>query len=249
MRRIYFTGMTSRTACQTALRFSAPVALLFAASCIFESESTGEFLEIALAAGQSDSLTIVPRIVCAFSEPVADSAVAFKFSPAFVDLYPLLNASRDTVTLVTTRPLSGSTRYVISAERAITAVSGLKLYPAGDSVVIFTLPSEQEPNGTRETADLFQGRMCGICETASDTDTYVIGPAAFARVSIVSEQVQATFFIEDSTGARVYAENTDLFSDTVTVPETFIAPVSVTVFPSRQVGGFGYYVLGLIAAE
>ncbi|MBN1307323.1 MAG: hypothetical protein JXA18_05365 [Chitinispirillaceae bacterium] len=216
-------------------------------SCIVQSDPPSETLHFVHAV-QPDTIAPWGKIEVVFTERIADPAqTGFVFAPPYYAYAIMWNASHDSVLLQCIEPLQGDTRYVLRLKGGIVSKNGTAFIPSSDSIVFFTHPVEQEPNGTPPTADTLHGRCFGAVATISDTDRYIITDQAANAVFLISSGSQTTFFLSTADDSAT-APQTFKPRDTLIITERFRPPVFVGVHSYHQSVG-GYYEVGIIAED
>ncbi len=240
----YGAGVTLSVV-SSVFTYTGLIAALMLLFCVVPSDPPNETFHFKHFA-QSDTIAPWGTFPVVFSEQLDDSAsIGFSFKPSFYSYTITLNESRDTALVQCTEPLMGSSRYVLRVQAIITAKNDAVFAPQSDSIVIFTYPAEQEPNGAQPVADTLTGRCFGAIATVSDTDRYFIADSSAHTLFLNSKGSQTTFVLEHLSGS-VTAERTFNKNDTCIIPATFSPPVYIAVYSYHQSVG-GYYEIGFIS--
>ncbi|MBN1576856.1 MAG: hypothetical protein JW913_09905 [Chitinispirillaceae bacterium] len=242
MRLNTLSPYTAAAILRTAL---APVALLL--SCVVSSDQPGDTFHFAHAE-ERDTIAPWGETEAVFTEQPADSAVVgFVFNPPFYAYAIVWNMSRDSALLQCVEPLQGNSRYVLRLKESVVSKNGAVFIPSSDSIVFFTHPAEQEPNGTPLTADTLRRHCFGVIATVNDTDRYIITDQSAHAVFLIAKGSQTTFFLsttpDSATAPRAFKN-----IDTLVIPERFRPPVFVGVHSYYQSVG-GYYEVGFISED
>ena len=210
--------------------------------CVVPSEAPDETFHF-IASDVSDTIAPWGGVKVVFSEPVADSgAINFIFEPSFYSYAVIWNGSRDTAVVQCTEPLQGNQRYVLRLMETVFSENGSEFDPSSDSIVFFTHPAEQEPNGEPSIADTLRGSCFGSIATADDTDMYVVTDTSAYALFLYSVGSQTTFALKNSSDSTTAKRNFKE-RDTLIIPKKFKPPVWVIVSSYyRSVGG--YYEVG-----
>lgn len=189
-------------------------------------------------ASAGDSVSILPTIPVAFSSPLADTTVAFQFTPAVYGFYAILNSSRDTALIIVTDPLPGQTPYTIRLAKTANGVDGSSLSPSAAALAIVTVSGEHEPNGTRATADTLKTKIEGVIIPSTDTDLFVCAPNKVAAIVLSNTTGRTAFALTDGNGTMITRVHAGKLLDTLAVPSALAPPILVAVFAeSNEVGG------------
>ena len=186
-----------------------------------------------------DTVSVFSPLRFVFTRPISDSTVPVLFNPGFSDFFGHVNTLRDSFTITITGQLQGATRYVLRRKEIVQAQSGALLYPYEDSLTFYTWPSEQEPNNNSTTTDLLGYKIDGSTTIATDVDFYRVGDTLVRAVALECFfESKNAFSITDSLGRSVLSELVvDISRDTVFIPDTFVKPLLVKVFPLHASGG------------
>jgi hypothetical protein len=195
--------------------------------------------------GAGDTIAPFGSLALRFTRPVAHpDSIHFVFAPQFADYQLTFATTLDTITIFFAVPLQGSTRYSFHPDRPIEAADGHLLDPADDSVVVFTFPIEQEPNDSRQTADLLEGKLFGSISLASDTDWFAMPDTAARTFYLKSNVSSSQFDIRDATGA-LFRPTAFAMAETLAVPSSFVPPFCLVVYAWNRSNG-GFYEAGTV---
>lgn len=180
-----------------------------------------------------------------FTAPVRyPDSVGFIFTPACGDFQVLFNKTADTVTLVFSAPLPGSTAYAVSLASEVESVNGTLLYPSDGTMRIRTWPIEREPNDDRTLADSFTGTAFGSIANANDTDWFQVADAAARTFYLQSTGSESLFSVRDAQG-RIKSVSRFAAAETLAVPTSFTPPLYLVVCAFGRSNG-GWYKLGAV---
>jgi hypothetical protein len=213
--------------------------------CVFNGPMNESPLTFSSLDANGDTLSVFPRLRLAFSSPIADSSIRVSFSPPVSGGYgSYLNSFHDTLTVEVMDRLEGNTKYVLTMDGPVTSSDGGIWDLAGDSIVFYTHPSEQEPNDKKSCADTIASIIYGRVSDVSDLDVFVCPRHGVRAVYLQSIDCCDTFFIEDGRGAfgvkgSMNGTDTVFISNNDTVP--------IFVFVRSRIRGFeGNYKLGVV---
>jgi hypothetical protein len=216
----------------------AGVAALAAGTCIFNSEKPPEPLLLQRVDSSSDTISVFPRLVFSLSSRLTDDTVSLEFSPPFYDFYAFVNQSRDTLTLVVTGELQGDSRYVLRPSVALVSVIDEEYEPGRDSMVLFTVGKEKEPNNTPADADAFISRICGTISQMSDTDWYRMEEIPGRTLRLRSLDSRLGMALRGPIDGPSVAVTT--ISGTMAIPDTLEPPLFVSVYTYVRDAGSRY---------
>lgn len=187
--------------------------------------------------GESDTISPCATLHFALSSPATHDVVLLLEPDPGSIYHTVPSAGRDTVTLVITGVLAGSTRYMIHPKQAIAAENGATLTPEDAVFTVVTHAVEREPNDGPDSvvADRFVSPVFGSVTTASDTDFYYLPGAAPGGLYIRSIDAGRCNFavIDDENRRRVARTETGVGTgavDTIQLDNALVPPLRVQVF-------------------
>jgi hypothetical protein len=179
----------------------------------------------------SDTVSIWPHMTFLFSVPLQDSSVNLKIIPYPGTVYNnFLNETRDTLKLIVTGSLQGSTQYLITLNNAISAVNGSVLYPEEVSFEITTFPGEKEPNNNFGNADTLSVTCFGIIFPANDTDYFYINNPSATAFELKAYRGKSGYIIRDTSGSTITKDVGLEEIKTFTIPTTMSMPFFAGIF-------------------
>lgn len=224
---------------QAAIRFFAITGVLQLFFCIIPAENPPE--SFTFTSTSPDTISSFSSLSLVFSQQVNDSSpIRYTLTPRHIGYYAKLNKFRDTSTIVFTEPLSGSSRYVVRITDTIHARDNTLMVPQKDSLVFFTYPLEQEPNGDTVKADILTFQCFGTCSTLKDHDVFRIDDTTARRVVVTSYFSHE--HIEVLTDAHPGSTTAGDLKDTLLISTT---PVFIVVYAAQKAAG-GYYKIHLV---
>ena len=124
---------------------------------------------------ESDTVSLWPQLIFAFSKRIKDSVVLLDITPDPGSHYStFLNEFKDTLYFEVTGILNGNTAYNITLKNRITGENGKLLYPEEVSFTMITHSKEHEPNNSVSIADTLFDICYGAISLVNDTDYYYI---------------------------------------------------------------------------
>jgi hypothetical protein len=222
---------------------SFPVTMALLLGCVVSTDPPATTFHF-IRTGSPDTIAPWGTLTIVFSQPLDDTEIPTFFLRPTVHSYTALPvATRDTVFVRFTEPLSGNRRYLLRAQDSMTAKNSAVLRHTADSLVFFTWPAEQEPNNTPQLADTLFQRCFGTIATVNDTDWYIITNSSARAVYLSSVTTQSTFFLVSLAGTTTPVRSFKI-SDTLAVPDGFRSPFYAAVVSFNRSAG-GYYEIGL----
>ncbi len=192
--------------------------------------------------GLGDTVSPFPSLRFAFSMAVENDNVSLYMEPEGESYYTQLNSTHDTLALVVTGMLQGSTLYSVSPAEKIVGATGSALQPRAVSFSFCTYPREQEPNDTRDTSMRFENPIYGEIFNTHDTDYFCVDDAAGSGLYLRSHDagVALGLGIADTAGHDTTSRGIEPLKY-VAVPDSMSRPLFARVF---SVTGKGRYELG-----
>jgi hypothetical protein len=223
------------------------VCTLAVSGCFYGPDTSGKTLRWELVGRHADTVSVFTSFIFAFSEPIVELDAAVESNPPYYEYAPKLNATHDTVTIITSTPLMPSTRYVLRRKTTLHAADGQALYPEDDSLVFFTHPSEMEYNNTFATADTLVRFLDNTIYPKNDTDMAVIVSRPL-KLTLASLDARIALRVIDSVGTSLVltpGTGGGIGQDTLALPDTLRPPLYCVLTSQFGVAG-SRYVLGAI---
>jgi hypothetical protein len=215
----------------------------FVFSCTFGTDPVR--LSMTRADNLGDTIPAFGQLAFAFSQPVSSDEISLALNPNPGSVYSTrLNSSHDTLFLDVTGMLQGDTIYTIDLLDTVRAGSGMRLLPGEVQFIVTTGAVEQEPNGTRETADVLTSSICGFIQTTQDADCYMAN-VRFSHFVLYATDKDCGMRITDSTGLIDTLKMPDTPAETLLVPSAFQFPVLITVYSYYGTSQRRYRLLGI----
>ena len=208
-----------------------------------ETDAPLEPFHFGIAGNSADAISPYGPIILKFTSPVKSvDSVRFIISRGFTEYQVLWSGSNDTAKLILALPLEGNATYTVSPAKKIKSADGSLLIPGKDSIKLITFPCENEPNGSKDLADLLEGTAFGRIATANDTDCYLVSDTAKRSFYLKSTGSVSTFVIMDSRGMSI-SPPAYTPAETLSMPGTFVPPFSIRIYAYNHSNG-GTYELG-----
>lgn len=202
-------------------------------NCVVPSEPPKDVFRISLCA--SDTVSPYSSFDISISYPVDDTQkVSLSLKPSFLEFHTVLYSSKDTIRFVPAAPLKGNTRYKLF----ISYISTSDNDSVVDSLDFLTLPHEQEPNNSSNTADRFTDVIFGSISTSNDTDFFKVTKKV-AGFYLNSYYSQSVFSVSDNNG-RSTEKREYRSTDSIFVPDSFVYPLILKVYGYFRSSGGNY---------
>lgn len=225
--------------------------MLFTASCMIplKTDEPKEPFQFTAAGGsRADTISPFGPLILTFTRPVSNpDSVHFIFAPLFTEYQVLWSDSHDTAKLYFSLPLDGNANYTVMVADKIESTDGSILIPGKDTIRILTNYCEQEPNDSKDLADLLQGVVFGHIAMANDTDWFEVSDTAKRTFYLKSTGSTSFYTISDSRGMTIQP-GTYADADTLIAPMDFVPPLYLQVYSYNHSNG-GSYELGWVKGK
>ena len=225
--------------------------ILLTSSCMVPLETDEPLVpfQVTVAGSTTDTISPFGPLYVAFTRPVdtLDTVNFIFFNPDFTEYQVLWNGPHDTAELYFAVPLDGNAHYSVGLSGKVVSTDGETLSPSKDTLRFVTNYCEQEPNDSRDLADLLQGTIVGNISTANDTDWFLSSDTTKRSFYLKSTGSSSIFTVVDNNGLSItpgaYAD-----AETLSVPMEFVSPLYIFVNAYNYSNG-GSYELGWVKGK
>lgn len=194
-----------------------PLFLVFFACTFDQGDDTK--LEVERVDLSGDTISPWETLIFGFNLPIVDSNTIFTLNPDPGPVYNFkFNNTMDTLYFEITGRLSGNTLYQIGLNNDLEAENGSLILKDDLLFTFYTLPLENEPNNSKETADTLNDIIYGITEIKNDEDFFVIIDSSVNNVILINDKKKSGF--------QILNNNNDVLSTNEELGDTLIGNIS-----------------------